>query len=92
MTDLHVICRRQAVGILSRTTYTLLSALELRSIQHRTICISICGEVWNKSVSITNTFVELTKDNIKWKNIIKNIAVNEVKQLLSRVWCITKHK
>ena len=93
MTGLDVICRRKAVGILTVMKNIATEYIEnvYNPASHSILYIS--GKVWDQSIVISTTFVELTKRNIPVKSIT-TIVIQIKHNLLRRqqIWCVNKHK
>jgi hypothetical protein len=93
MRDVDVICRRNAVGILTVMKNIAIEYIEnvYNSASHSTLYIS--GKVWDQSIVITTTIVRLTKRNISVKSIT-TIVIQIKHNLLQRqqTGCVTKHK
>jgi hypothetical protein len=91
MTDLDVICRRKAVGILSVMKDIATEYIENESNPTSHNVLSIPGKVWDQSIVISTSFVRLT--NIPVKSI--TTIVIKIKHILlqrQQIWCVTKHK
>jgi hypothetical protein len=92
MTELHVICRRKAVGILTRRTYVATEYFGDMLNRTSQNILSV-REIRVVSAVIMTQVIVLTKGNITGSNV-KNIIGDQMKHNLfprHQFWCITKH-